>query len=633
VCGIAGVLDFHGGPIDPWMLKRMTDVQRHRGPEGEGFHLEPGLGLGHRRLGIIGLGPAGNQPMANEDSTVWLVCNGEILNYRQLRHELLQRGHRFASSTDVEVILHLYEEHGDDCVKKLRGFFAFALWDARRRRLILVRDRVGQKPLVMAQSGSRVVFASEIKGVLASGCVPTDLDSTAVDLLRAYRWVPWPRTMFSHVHRVPPAALLAIESDGRISETTYWTPPPPENDPRLLQHPGEQLREALQDAARAQSISDVPMGALLSGGVDSSLTAHLVREVVGDGLQTFTVGYVGTSQHDPDLAMAREVSKHLGTVHHEVLVDDRMIDHLSDALWHWDEPYTNPVLLPHFELCRAMKSSVTVIHSGDGADELFGGYSGYAHWSWWHRASRMVQRARLSGVCNGLRPLFPPDSAAGKALDLVVAEPEDVRDIKYAHNHEAFRAAYTPELAEAIAASGPPWILREQYRRLSGGFLERLLLTDLLVNNAHGITATADAVGMASAVEIRSIFLDHHVVECAAKIPWRLKYRGYHKRKAILREVARPYLPPAVLARRKVGYGEAIPFGRLLRGPWRPLVEGVLFDGSLDRTGWFDRGAVRQLWQSHLDGRDQLEGIWMLLCIGLWHDRLRVATAGAAVRR
>ena len=610
MCGIAGIVDVDAGPIPAAALHAMIAVQRHRGPEGEAFHLEPGAALGHCRLSIIGLGPAGTQPMTNEDRTLWLVCNGEILNYRQLRLDLIARGHRFASETDVEVILHLYEEQGERCVDRLRGFFAFALWDSRRRRLVLGRDRIGQKPLLFGRYGTRIAFASEAKGVIASGCIPPDLDPRAIDLLRMYRSIPWPHTMFRHVHKLAPATVAVVERDGRMHERTYWVPPAPDAAASARQSIGR-LRDVLRDAARAQSISDVPVGALLSGGLDSSLTAFLVREVVGDSLQTFTVAYAGTRDRDEDLAMARQVAAHLGTVHHEVIVDDSMIERLPDALWHWDEPYSNPTLLPHFELCRAMKPHVTVVHAGDGADELFGGYSGYAHWAWWHRLSPFPRAIGLGRA-----------AWSSRWARLAAAAPDEVRDMKYAGLHRDVRAAYRGDLLDAVETGGPCWLLRDEHRRLSGSFMDRLLMTDLRLNNAHGTTTLGDAAGMASAVEIRSIFLDHQVVEHAARIPWSVKYRGYWQRKAVLRDVARPFLPPGVLSRRKVGYGEALPAGQLLRTAWRPVIEGVLFDGALDRLGWFDRQAVARLWGDHLAGHDRLDSLWMLMCIGLWYDRL-----------
>lgn len=621
MCGIAGILDFKGRPVDTGALVRMIRVQRHRGPDDEGVYVGDSVGLGHCRLAILDLSGAGRQPIGNEDGSVQLVCNGEIYNYVELRETLLRRGHRFKTRTDVEVIVHLYEELGEACVERLRGMFALALWDGQARRLLLARDRAGQKPLVYGVQDGRLVFASEVKGLLASYQIDATLDPQAVDLVFTYGFTPWPHTMFREIRKLAPATVLIAEGGG-MRQHRYWRPRLVPKQRVRTKEAAERFLALLRDASRLQSVGDVPSGILLSGGLDSTTVAALMAEQTGR-VRTFTVGFAGAT--DPDLESARAVARTLGAAHEEVLVDARMIDVLPSAVWHYEEPYTNPVILPHYELCRRLKRSVTVVHGAEGADELLAGYSGYSRWKWFERIHRICTAAGAGCVAGRLARVLPATTSPGRLARLLAASPAELRGVKRMLDALPARRMYSPDLAAAVSAEASRGILDGFYAAVGPGpFLDRLLMMDLLLHNAHGVTAFSDSLGMAHSVEVRSIFLDHHVIDFVGLLPTHLKLRGVNGRKFILREAVRNVVPAHVLQRRKVGYGEGIPFARLFASEWSGYARDVVLGGLLGKTGFFSPSAIEVAWNEHAEGKhDHFALLWALLCFGVWYEVYR----------
>lgn len=626
MCGIAGILDLNSGPVDRETLMRMTRILHHRGPDGEGFYVGDGVGLGHQRLAIIDLSSEGNQPLCNEDGSLWVALNGEIYNYRELRSELEPRGHRFKSRTDTEVIIHLYEDEGISCVKRLRGMFALALWDERRHRLVLARDRVGQKPLVYTMRGSKLFFASEVKALLQAEEVEGTLDPESVDLFFAYGFAPWPRTMFKNIWKLPPATLLIVE-DGRIRQERYWQVNLESKIDCSEEECCQELLTRLRETMRIQMVSDVPVGLLLSGGLDSSTVAALMVEAVPGPVNSFSVGFCDSQHSDSDLAHARSVASVLKTRHQEVIVDSRLIDSLPALMWHFDEPYVNPVALAHFHLCAVMKRSVTVVHGGDGADELFGGYPGYRNWKFVERFSRLL--ASHPWACRAIARLGGHRSNGawrGNAVQqfcyLATMPPEVRRGAKKEFEVATARNLYTVDFRVSLQEGHVGSLLNDFYRELGPGeFLEKQLLTDLLLHNSHGVTMFSDISGMAQGLEIRSIFLDHTVVEFVASLPIELKVKGLDQRKYILRRAVANLIPTSVLRRAKMGYGDRIPFLALFNRDWKDFVSDILFGGTLEKSGFFHQESVERLWVEHQTGRrNNFELLWALTCFGVWYD-------------
>lgn len=616
MCGIAGIVDGRGRAVDGAMLARMIDVQRHRGPDDHGVYLGEGVGLAHARLAIIDVSSNGRQPISNEDGSVRVVCNGEIYNFRELREQLVRQGHRFGSQTDVEVIPHLYEEAGEDFVQSLRGMFALALWDGPRRRLVLARDRAGQKPLVWGSQDGRLVFASEVKAVVASRAIDTTLDPVAVELIFTYGFAPWPHTMFREIRKLAPATMLIVE-DGRLRQHRYWKPRLVPKRAIGAAAAAAELGSLLRETSRLQSVSDVPTGVLLSGGLDSSTVAALFAEQARGPLRTFNVSFDGAA--DPDRESARAVARALGAAHEEVLVDAKMIDVLPAALWHYDEPYTNPLVLPHFELCRQIKRSATVVHGGEGADELFAGYRGYGHWKWFERFHRVMRAGGAGRAAGAVARALPASSRAGRLARLLSVSTGELRRVKRESDALDARRVYSREFAATVSRLGPSSILDDYYAASGPGpFLDRLLMMDLFLHNAHGVTAFSDALGMAHSVEVRSIFLDHHVIEFAASLPVDLKLTGLRDRKSVLRHAVQDLVPAHVMRRRKIGYGERIPFGRLLDTEWSAYARDVLLGGAIRASGFFDPREVEAVWNEHTEGRRQFTLIWSLVCFGIW---------------
>jgi asparagine synthase (glutamine-hydrolysing) len=619
MCGICGVLSLGPEPIDPEVLRAMTTRLAHRGPDAEGFFVRDAIGLGFRRLSIVDL-QTGDQPMANEDQSVWLVFNGEIYNHLDHRPGLEARGHRYRSRADSEAILHLYEEYGPDCVHHLRGMFAFALWDERRQRLLLARDRLGVKPLYYAQRGQTLVFGSEIKALLAHPALEPRLNDRALGLYLTFAATPAPQTLFEGVKKLPPGHRLIVEG-GRGRVERYWAPLPDAAEGAVRRSPDEYVErvEALvRESIRLRMMSDVPYGAFLSGGVDSSLNVALMAELADRPVSTFSVAIEGDAASD-ELAQARWVAQRYGTQHHEVVIGEREFAESWPRLaWHQDEPLADPVCVPLDFLSRQARVSGTkVIQVGEGSDELFAGYTGYAFFAdFFERVWRPFRRlpSPVRRLARGLAPLLSLDKA--DVLERAANGGE-----LYWGGAIAFYASHARRLLGQEVAEG-----REQVKLLytdvdhalpSASQLERMIGVELRQRLPELLLMRVDKVTMASSIEARVPYLDHKLVELALAIPAEVKYRD-GVTKWVLKQVAlRAGLPPSLVNRRKRGFcGSA----SNMLSPWLlAQAEASILESALARSR-FDMRFVERLFAEHRARRaDHAFRIWTLWNLVEWH--------------
>src|SRR5262245_12016324 len=562
MCGIAGILNPAGGTSAEDVAPALHAL-RHRGPDGSGAWSDGHCTLGQRRLAIIDLSDAGRQPMANEDGAVQLTFNGEIYNFRELSHELTQLGHRFRSRTDSEVIIHAYEQWGPAAVARLRGMFAFAVWDQRRRRLLIARDRVGKKPLFYTQQNGRFLFASELQGLLAFPCVPRTVDPVAIDTYLACGYLPAPATGLRGIHKLTPGSWMTIDAaDGcpRIHEERYWHLRYTPKTTLSERDAGAALRETLADAVRRRMISDVPIGAFLSGGIDSSIVVGLMARESAK-VRTFSIGFREACYDETQYA--RAIATRWGTDHTEFVVEPDALQVLPDLVRHYGEPYADSSAIPTYYLSRLTRQSVTVALNGDGGDESFAGYDRY----------RAVRVGRwLDGVpggralVRGLSGMLPP-ARVSKAtwarirrfLDAAGLEPGR----RYSRLLTFFDAAsraklYTGDFARAAAAADADFLaeLFERYADLDP--VDAAMAVDVQSYLPFDLLVNVDITTMAHGLEGRSPFLDHEVMELAARLPVRYKLRGGEK-KAILKREFQDLLPPEIRERPKMGFG--VPLG------------------------------------------------------------------------
>jgi asparagine synthase (glutamine-hydrolysing) len=611
MCGICGIASARGA-ADPDRLAAMSATLVHRGPDSSGEYVDGPVGLAARRLSIIDL-ETGDQPIGNEDGTLHVVQNGEIYNYRELRRGLEQAGHRFRTSGDTEVILHLYEEHGDAFAERLRGMFAVAIWDARRRRLVLARDRFGIKPLYYRAAGDGLEFASELRA-LPRG----EIDLDAVEAFLAFNSIPAPLTIFRETRKLPPGHLLVWQETNGIADVRRFARPAPvatseqrdDHEAELA----EELRARLRDSVRAHLVSDVPVGVLLSGGVDSSLLAALAAEETTDPVQTFSIGFEERSFDE--LADARLVAERYATRHRElVLRPDAalLLPALAEA---FDEPFADSSALPTYLVSQLAAADVKVALSGEGGDELFGGYYTYA---------ADLLAARIGGLARLARPLVErlPTSTAKASLDYRAK-----RFVRAAHlpplerHHgwkEIFSADARAELTGRRSAFDPVDLLRARYAETEGADeLARLQDVDLGVYLVDDLLVKTDRASMAHSLEARVPYLDTVVSDLALALPTRLKVHGLRK-KVLLRKAAEPLLPKRIVDGKKRGF--SIPAAAWLRGDLEPFARETLASERLARQGYFRPEAVGRLLDDHVSGREDLSRqLWGLLAFTLWHE-------------
>jgi asparagine synthase (glutamine-hydrolysing) len=626
MCGIAGFLyaDPNLPPV-PGVLKAMGDSIAHRGPDAEGFWEEPGLGLVHRRLSIIDLA-GGDQPIGNEDGSVQVVFNGEIYNYRSLRTELESRGHRFRTRSDTEVLVHLYEEQGERLVERLRGMFAFALWDRTRRQLLLARDRVGIKPLYVYRDGEKLVFGSELKAILAHSGVNRRVDVAALEDYLTFGMVPGARSIFQAVEKLPPAhTLVARSRDLDRPPRRYWRlqiESDPERDSDDWQ---EAIRAKLAEAVRLHLIADVPVGAFLSGGLDSSAVVAASAGSTQGPLRTFSIGF--REEAFSELPYARRVAERFGTQHAEEIVTPEAVSLLDELTHYYDEPFADSSAIPTFLLARLASRSVKVAISGDGGDEAFGGYARYAHdlkeaavrrrLPDWFRRVALGPMARAWPKADWLpRPLRVKTALTNLALDPGAAYANTLTLCRTPMR----RRLMAPDLSAGLGSHDPHTIIRDDYATAPHDDpLGGMIAADVATVLPDDFLVKIDRASMAHGLEVRPPLLDHELLEFAARIPSRWKVRR-GETKWIFKQACSRTLPDEVVWRRKQGF--EIPVDAWLRGPLRPVFESAVLDSRARVGDMINQGIARQIYRAHLAGTRRSGGIlWSLLILALWAER------------
>jgi len=615
MCGINGV--FHYGSdarADRAMVDRQQLCQRHRGPDDWDVWCEGPVGLGHRRLSIVDLSPGGHQPMANEDGTLRVTYNGELYGWPELRAELAGRGHRFRGASDTEALLHLYEEQRTEMFPRLRGMFTFGLYDAPRRRLLLGRDRFGIKPLYYHDDGKRLVFASELKSLMLDPSVPRDIDESALADYLTYQYVPSPSSIFRAVKKLPAGHFLTCDRSG-VRVERYWSLPTEPDAGHPVEYYRERLRGLLAEAVKLRMVADVPLGAFLSGGIDSSVVVALMSAASSSPVKTFSIGF--EEEDFSELEHARVVAKHLGTEHHEQVVRPQALELLPRLVWALDEPFADPSMIPTYYVSEMARRHVTVALSGDGGDEAYAGYTTYG-WA--------QQYARVDRVPRGLRRLagiparmLHPDHALGRKLQRVALDPigRHLEVMSYFPPRE-LAGVLSGDLKRRLAGHDPYAGHRAIYERAARdlGALPALAYLDALTYMIDDVLVKVDRTSMQHALEARVPLIDHHVMEFVARIPFEYKLRG-GVTKWILRESVRDLLPASTLARGKQGFG--VPLEHWFGADFGRLAREVLYDPRARSRGWLDPDGVRAVVES-TGNRDQrrVRQVWALVCLELW---------------
>jgi asparagine synthase (glutamine-hydrolysing) len=616
MCGIAGIVRLDPTEtVDEARLKRMRDVLRHRGPDGEGLWIEGPVGLGHRRLAIVDVA-GGHQPMATEDGSAWIVYNGEIYNHPALRPELEARGHRYRTRSDTETILHLYEELGDRCVERLQGMFAFALWDRTRRTLLLARDRLGIKPLYYAMTDDELLFASEIKAILAAGGMRPRFNEAVLPEFLARRFVSGEETFFLGVKKLLPGRTLSWSDAGGFRERRYWrVPTATDASSARLPECADELRVRLETTIRSHLMSDVPLGVFLSGGLDSSGLAALMAPMVQEPIRTFAVGFDEPEANE--LPYARLAARSVGAEHREIVLSPAEFFHAwPRLLWHEDEPIAHESSIPLHFVSALARDHVKVVLTGEGADELFLGYNWYRVTAWNQRLGRWYWALMPAAIRAQIRRLIQSVPSSVRhlrrtflALD---AEPRSLLFENFTiFSDDLRRSLLRPDLA----AVDPYAEALRLYHEAVGGPLERASYADLQTYLVE-LLMKQDQMSMAASIESRVPFLDHALVEYIVAMPAHLKVRGW-RTKAVLRRALQSRVPREILTRPKMGF--PVPFGRWLRGPFWPIVEEfVLGPRSLAR-GLFDPSRLRALAEEHRAGSQRHDArLWLLINLEIW---------------
>jgi len=593
----------------------------HRGPDDEGFHLDAELGLGNRRLSIIDL-PGGHQPLSNEDGTIWISFNGEIYNYRELRVGLESRGHRFHTSTDTEAIVHLYEDYEFGCLDHLRGMFAFALWDRRRRRLLLARDRLGIKPLFYRLEPDRLMFASELRALRQLSTATFEVDPQSVYDFFGFRYIPAPRTFYRGVEKLLPGHLMVADAKGART-SAYWDIPGEEDASRGAGEWAEAVMELLRESLQLRLIADVPLGVFLSGGTDSSTLVALMAELGVRPLRTFSVGFDEAGYSE--LPYARRVARQFATEHHELLVQpEDLASDLPRLISFRDEPIAEATDIALYRISRLARESVKVVLAGEGGDELFAGYPKYAY----DRLAKPL--SRLPGKVTGrLARWLPYEQRRAKvALETLSIRDEAERSASWfaAFSLQERRALFARDFLEQVDVTHPARVFAGYLERARGRSpLKRLLYVDQKVWLPDNLLLRGDQMTMAASLEERVPFLDHKLVELAARIPGRVLARGL-RTKVLLKQALRSRLHAEVLDRRKRGF--TVPIGPWFRAPLKSFVADLLLCPSARTRDYCDRAHMEDFVREHFDGvRDRQKQLWALVNFELWLRSIQHSTA------
>jgi asparagine synthase (glutamine-hydrolysing) len=610
MCGIAGFINVqHSRDDAEQLIDRMCQIIRHRGPDDQGTWVGEGVALGMRRLSIIDLA-GGHQPIFNEDQSILIVFNGEIYNYRELQNELEERGHRFATNSDTETIVHAYEEYGDDCVKHLRGMFTFAIWDRNRQRLLAARDRFGKKPLNYYWDGQRLIFGSEIKSILEAG-IPREINPIALDEYLVYRYVPTPNTLFKDVWKLPAAHILIYEN-GQISTKRYWelsfAPTCQDDEATAI----ERTRALLTEAVEVRLMSEVPLGAFLSGGIDSSILVGLMSSMMSQPVKTFSIGF--EENEYSELPYARQVAQYFGTDHHEFLVRPDLISVLPQLVWDYDEPFADSSMLPTYYVSKLAREHVTVVLTGDGGDEIFGGYTRY---------ERELVISRIPALLRyllGYGGMLMPDGMRGKSRLLNLHRDLAARSVGvYKLFPDGSRASmFSSEYSALLRDHDPYERLISEFRTAPHpDITAQLQYVDVRTHLTDDILVKVDKASMLNSLETRAPLLDHCLAEYVSSLPSSIRTRN-GVLKYLLKKVAADILPAEILTRRKQGF--EVPIKHWFRGDLTDYARDLLDSPRAHQRGIFNPKFIHNLLKAHASTKLVNHGspIWTLLCLELW---------------
>jgi asparagine synthase (glutamine-hydrolysing) len=623
MCGIVGIVRNDKSDVDEALLGRMCAAIKHRGPDDDGFYVNGAVGLGMRRLAIIDL-KSGQQPIHNQDRTAWIVFNGEIYNYRELRDKLEKLGHTFYTNSDTEAIVHAYDQYGGDCPNHLRGMFAFAIWDERSEELFIARDRVGKKPLLYAQVNGQLVFGSEFSALLQHPDISKDVDFEALNQYLSFMCVPAPLTAYRAIKKLEPGHSLRYRK-GDIRIERYWQPDFSKKLDITEPEAGERTIEILRDAVKVRLMSEVPLGAFLSGGIDSSAVVALMAEASSTPVKTFSIGF--EEQDFSELHHARRVAEHVGADHHEFIVRPDALEVLPILVEHYGEPYADSSAIPTYYVARETRKHVTVALNGDGGDESFAGYERYAAMRLAERYHRIPAVLRESVVRQAIELMPSSETKRSRIRDVKrfvqsASLPKVERYLRWVSvfDQGAKQDLYSLDFAGQTKRDSATGLLDPWFARANGsGIVDAALLADIMTYLPNDLLVKVDIATMANSLEARSPFLDHHVIEFAASLPEKYKLRGLTT-KYLLKQMLRKLLPAENLDRRKMGFG--VPIGHWFRGQLQPFLrETLLAEASLKR-GLFRPEAVTRMVELHTRGeRDYSPQLWTLLMLELWFQR------------
>ena len=624
MCGICGKL-YHSRDrtVDGELLRSMASVINHRGPDDEGIYVKNNVGLAHKRLSILDLSPAGHQPMNNEDGSIWIVFNGEIYNFLDLREELQKKGHTFRSRTDTETIIHLYEEKGVECVHDLRGMFAFAIWDENKKRLFCARDRAGKKPFVYAHTEDGLVFASEIKSLLKDPALKRNLDYSAIHHYLTYQYVPSPLSIFKDIKKLPPAHVLIYEG-GDLTVKRYWSL---SYQKKLhlssVGEYGEQFRDLFQEAVKIRLRSDVPLGAFLSGGIDSSLVVAVMSRLMNQPVKTFSIGF--EEEGYDEVAFARIIAEKYETDHHEFTVKPDAVSILPQLVWHYNEPFADSSAIPTYYVSKMTRDFVTVALNGDGGDESFAGYERYVAdklADYYRRVPPFIREGIIRRVVDTLPHSTNRRNFFRRLKRFVkgISEPPERRYVRWIcfFDNEMKGDLYTPSFKDLNRELDSVDLTVKWYERADAEqFLDRTLFVDVMSYLPEDLLVKVDIASMAHSLEARSPFLDHKVMEFAALLPPNLKLRGMET-KFLLKDTLSDIVPQEILQRKKMGFG--VPLDVWFRNDLKEMAYDVLLDQKSIERGYFRKEYVLQMLDDHVSKRyDHSYRIWALLFLELWH--------------
>jgi asparagine synthase (glutamine-hydrolysing) len=627
MCGICGIVDYKGGLISDGRIRSMADKMAHRGPDDAGLYHDkaslPEAALGHRRLSIIDLSSRGHQPMSNEDGSVWITLNGEIYNYKELKFELEKKGHKFVSSTDTETVVHLYEEYGEECVGYLRGMFAFAIWDAKKKILMAARDRAGKKPLLYYHDGELLCFSSEFASLLESGLIKNDINHEAVHYYLTFGYIPSPMTIYRKVSKLPPAHILILQNN-KVTIKRYWALDYSNKIKITEEDAADEVLRLLKEAVKIRLYSDVPLGAFLSGGIDSSAVVGLMSALTNGRVKTFSIGFEDKDYNE--LKYAGNIAERFGTEHHELIVKPDALGILPLLVERYGEPYADSSCIPTYYVCHETKRFVTVALNGDGGDESFAGYERY--------------QAMLASEIYAKTPAIVKKGVEFfiKALPDSINSKNNIRKIKRFFEGVNLPAAsrylrwlsifgeklkselYTEKYMLNFKDNGP---VRFIYPYISNtntpGLVDRLLMADTNLYLPDDLLVKVDIASMANSLEARSPFLDHKLMEFAASLPEEYKIKNFVK-KYMLKKSLKGLIPEENLHRRKMGFG--MPVGAWFRDELKDFMRDTILSKTSFNRVYFKQETVQGMIKDHIEKRrDYAPQLWALLMLELWYRR------------